>query len=115
MDTSSRDGGGAEPPATEHRQSERHRALKTGRVVFGNMSMTLDVTIRDMSDTGARLKVDANANMPGEFYFIVTADQLVARAHVVWRSPKEVGIHYLEPLRNLREHPDPRVARMVIV
>ncbi len=106
---------GAGPPASEKRTSTRHRALKAGRVVYGNLSMTMDVTIRDTSDGGARLKVDASANMPGEFYFVVVADQLVARARVVWRSPKEVGIQYLEPMRNLRDHPDPRVARMMIV
>jgi len=114
MSTSANDPG-AGPPASDKRSGPRHRALKAGRVVYGNMSMTLDVTIRDVSDGGARLKVDANANMPGEFYFVIVADQLVARARVAWRTPKEVGIQYLEPLRNLREHPDPRVARMIIV
>ena len=105
----------AGPPGSEKRTSTRHRALKAGRVVYGNLSMTMDVTIRDTSEGGARLKVDATANMPGEFYFVVVADQLVARARVVWRSPKEIGIQYLEPMRNLRDHPDPRVARMMIV
>jgi hypothetical protein len=105
---------GAGPPASEKRKSTRHRALKAGRVVYGNLSMTLDVIIRDMSEGGARLKVDANANMPGEFYFVVVADQLVAKSRVVWRSAREVGIEYLEPMRNLKEHPDPRVARMIV-
>jgi hypothetical protein len=106
---------GPGPPPDDRRHSERHRSLKAGRIVFGNLAMSYDVTIRNMSDTGARLQVDANANVPGEFYFIVTADHLVARAHVVWRTPREVGIHYLEPLRSIRDHPDPRVARMIVV
>jgi hypothetical protein len=114
MDTSV-DNNGAEPPSADRRQSPRHRALKAGRIVFGNMAMSFDCTIRNMSDTGARLQVDANTNVPGEFYFIITADHLVARAHVMWRTPHEVGIHYLEPLRSIRDHPDPRVARMIVV
>ncbi len=76
--------------------------------------MTLDVTIRDMSDAGARLKVDATADVPSQFYFVVIADQLVARAKLAWRSPRGAGIEYLEPLRNIRDHPDPRVSRIVV-
>lgn len=102
-------------PPEDRRQSPRHRALKAGRIVFGNLSLSYDCTIRNMSETGARLQVEANANIPNEFYFIVTADHLVARANVVWRTSREVGIHYLEPLRSIRDHPDPRVARMIIV
>jgi hypothetical protein len=77
--------------------------------------MTFDVTIRDVSDTGARLKLEANANLPGEFYFLIAAEQLIARAKIAWRTQREVGIEYLEPLRHLRDHPDARVARMIIV
>jgi hypothetical protein len=106
---------GPGPPPPDRRHSERHRSLKAGRIVFGNLAISYDVIIRNMSDSGARLQVDANANVPGDFYFIVVADHLVARAHVVWRTPKEVGIHYLEPLRSIRDHPDPRVARMIVV
>jgi hypothetical protein len=106
---------GPGPPDDDRRQGERHRSLKAGRIVFGNLSISYDVIIRNMSDTGARLQVDANANVPGDFYFIITADHLVARAHVVWRTPREIGIHYLEPLRSIRDHPDPRVARMIVV
>jgi hypothetical protein len=114
MDTSAENKGAGTPPA-DRRHSERHRSLKAGRIVFGNLALSYDVVIRNMSDTGARLQVDANANVPGEFYFIVVADRLVARAHVVWRTPHEVGIHYLEPLRSIRDHPDPRIARMIVV
>lgn len=106
---------GTGPPPENRRRSERHRSLKAGRIVFGNLSISYDVTIRNMSETGARLQVDANANVPGEFYFIITADHLVARSNLVWRTPKEIGIHYLEPLRSIRDHPDPRVARMIVV
>jgi hypothetical protein len=113
MDTTVDDKGPGHP--ADRRHSERHRSLKAGRIVFGNLAISYDVVIRNMSDTGARLQVDANANVPGEFYFIVTADHLVARSHVVWRTPREVGIHYLEPLRSIRDHPDPRVARMIVV
>lgn len=114
METTVGEKGTGQPP-DDRRHSERHRSLKAGRIVFGNLSISFDVIIRNMSDTGARLQVDSNANVPGEFYFIITADHLVARANVVWRTPREIGIQYLEPLRSIREHPDPRVARMIVV
>jgi hypothetical protein len=79
----------------ERRKSARHRAFKAGRIVFGNLSMTLDVTIRDVSDDGARLTIDANANLPTDFYFVVVADQLVTRAQLAWRNAREAGITYL--------------------
>ena len=42
---------------TDNRGNRRQRALKAGKISFGNGSFEVDCTIRNFSDTGAQLKV----------------------------------------------------------
>ena len=40
----------------EHRRSPRQRVLKSGRIIYGGGSIVVDCTIRNLSETGARLQ-----------------------------------------------------------
>ena len=44
-------------PMDEHRSSRRQRVLKSGKIIYNNGSIVIDCTVRNISDTGAQLKV----------------------------------------------------------
>src|SRR4051812_47239076 len=48
------------------RSSRRVRSLIQGRVVFNNRNSTFDCTLRDSSETGARLTFSAHVPIPDE-------------------------------------------------
>lgn len=40
----------------DKRKAQRQRVLKGGKIIFANGSFTVDCTIRNLSDKGARLR-----------------------------------------------------------
>jgi len=50
----------------EERKEPRSRTLKGGKIIIGS-SGVIDCTIRDLSKSGARLKVDGALTLPEEF------------------------------------------------
>ena len=77
------------------RRAPRHRVLKAGIIASNGRHLTIACTVRDLSDTGARLRVDGSLNAPDTFELIIEMDGLEADCEVVWRSGKDVGVRYL--------------------
>lgn len=63
--------GGADDPPDESRSDARQRTLRTGRIVINKGASTFDVTIRDMSATGARLLLKDAWNLPETFELLI--------------------------------------------
>lgn len=53
----------------EHRASRRQRVLKSGKIIYANGSIVIDCTIRNISETGAQLKVPTTVAIPDRFEF----------------------------------------------
>ncbi len=52
-------------PVQKHgRGSDRRRVLKSGVVAYNNRHLTVPCAVRDISETGARLRVDAPLQVP---------------------------------------------------
>ena len=81
----------------ELRAGTRRRMLKAGIIAFNNRQCTLSCTVRDHSQTGARLRVDGSLNVPDTFELIIESDALEAACQVVWRKEKEIGVRFLAP------------------
>lgn len=53
-------------------------------------------TVSDVSETGARLKVDTPDELPEKFILLLTASGKTRRfCRVIWRSKKEAGVKFL--------------------
>jgi hypothetical protein len=93
------------PPAnaahSESRSTQRRRVLKGGIVAFNERFSTLPCMIRDISATGARLRIDGSINAPDTFELIVELDGLEADCEVVWRKGSEIGVRFTSPPRTL--------------
>ncbi len=81
----------------DNRTSPRRRALKAGVVSFNGGNMTLPCVVRDISETGAKLKVDTGRHPPDQFQLQIELDGLVASCTVVWRDEQHIGVEFTEP------------------
>ncbi len=79
----------------EQRRALRRRVLKAGLVAYNERHSTLSCTVRDISDTGARVRVDGSVSAPDTFELIIQIDGLEASCEVVWRNGSEVGVRFL--------------------
>lgn len=82
---------------SDKRSSPRRRALKAGVVSLNNGNITLPCVVRDISDTGAKLKVDTGRHPPDHFQLQIELDGLVANCMVVWRDGQQLGVEFTEP------------------
>ena len=90
------------PPAIaeDRRASARRRMLKAGVIVFNGTCSSLRCTVRDLSDGGARLKIDQLVHVPASFELIIEIDGLYAKSAVVWRKGSDAGVRFTEPIRS---------------
>ena len=77
-----------------HRRAVCRRVLKEGKIIIQPPSGTIDVKIRDLSETGAKLEVLAITPLPDKFGFIIVADATVIPAAVKWRKGDFMGIQF---------------------
>jgi hypothetical protein len=81
--------------ANETRIAPRRRTLKSGKVAYNDRHVTIDCTLRDMSPTGARLRVEGSVTAPDTFELLIPLDGLEANCQVVWRSGCDLGVKFL--------------------
>lgn len=81
----------------DNRGAGRKRVLKGGTIAFNNRASTLSCTVRDLSDTGARLRVAKGQAVPSQFDLVVEVDGLEVPCSVVWRKGEEVGVSFDAP------------------
>lgn len=79
---------------TGRRLGNRRETSVAGRVVDKNDCLT-DVTVRDLSATGARIEAPFGASLPKTFLFRVPREGLETRAELVWRNGCEAGVRFL--------------------
>jgi hypothetical protein len=77
------------------RVAPRRRVLKAGIVASNDRHLTVACAVRDLSATGARLRVGGSISVPNTFELIIEIDGLEADCEVVWRKADEVGVRFL--------------------
>jgi hypothetical protein len=80
---------------SDARASPRRRVLKAGIAATNDRHITVACTVRDLSATGARLRVEGSLNIPDTFELIIDVDGLEANCEVMWRKGNEVGARFL--------------------
>jgi hypothetical protein len=77
----------------EKRLFKRQRTLKGGRIVFNRAMSTVNCTMRNYSDGGARLDVASILGIPESFD--LKLDGHPSRSViVVWRKPDSIGVQF---------------------
>lgn len=89
-------GGAAQAKSDDERRcAPRRRMLKSAIAAFNNRFCTVSCTVRDLSDTGARLRSEGSVNIPDTFELIIELDGFEADCEVVWRRGSDLGVRFL--------------------
>ena len=96
------------PPDTRARR--RARTLLAGIACYRDYSVSLDCSIRDVSEAGARLRVLSSATLPSRFYLILVKEGVAYDAEIAWTQGKDIGVRWRE--RIPLEQPNPPFAHL---
>ena len=86
-----------QPQASQRRHLSRQRCLLACRIVFGPQALTLDAMIRDVSDTGARIRLPTLLPLPKSLQ-VILRDGVCQEAETVWQRGQELGVRFLGPI-----------------
>ena len=95
-------GNTVEQDDAEGRVTPRRRVLKAAVVAFNDRRVTTLASVRDLSPTGAKLRVESSTSIPDHFQLIIELDGLEADCEVVWRREHEIGARFQRPPRNVK-------------
>jgi hypothetical protein len=70
-------------------------------VIFGKSQSVVDVTIDNMSEGGAHIRMLSSHGLPGEFYLAEASRGIIHRAEVAWRTATGMGLRLLGPLEDV--------------
>lgn len=77
------------------RRQQRQRTLRPGKIIFHNRTCVSDCQIRDVSATGARIRVASTSHLPNHFELVVAGAPQPHQCEVRWRSPIEMGLKFI--------------------
>ncbi len=87
------------PPATpnaadKRRKGGRKRVLLGGKVVYNEGNASLDCTIVDVSETGARIRLPRGQGVPSHVYLIDIRNHRAHEATIAWLKPPLAGLRF---------------------
>ena len=83
----------------DNRAARRQRVLKQGKILLATGLTGTDCTVRDISETGARLLCGDSAILPDEFRLVYTAERTMRDVKVMWRKPGQIGVQFTSDAR----------------
>jgi hypothetical protein len=67
--------------------------LKRGTLVV-NGGGVFDCTVRNLSESGARIDIANPLGVPKVFTLVIEADHFKRRCHAVWSSERQIGVAF---------------------
>jgi diguanylate cyclase (GGDEF)-like protein len=84
------------PPTTDRRREARLRVLKRGQIFTKDLQSAIDCTIRDISNLGARLRVNDYFFAPEEFELLLLPTRIRRRVRTRWQRGNDIGVEFME-------------------
>jgi len=78
----------------DRRRQHRVRGLLGGKIYYGS-GLTLGCTIHNLSDGGAKIKIQGHPGPEG-FHLILVRSGLAMNTQTVWRGSDDTGVRFLE-------------------
>lgn len=80
----------------EHRAAQRHRVLKSAKIVFDDWR-AIDCTVRDVSETGAKILVGGAHTLPHKFRLLMVSENTIRSVQVAWKHNETLGVAFCGP------------------
>ena len=74
------------------RRQERHRTLKSGKIIFNGNASIVDCTVRNVSESGACVLVQSVVGIPESFVLLI--DDIKRSCSVKWRSANRMSVSF---------------------
>lgn len=81
---------------TEVRRDVRKRVLKRGKIIVAGMSAVFNCTVRDVSASGAHLRIESYFPVPERFRFQIVGVDAVREVEKRWQVGLDLGVEYRE-------------------
>jgi hypothetical protein len=82
-------------PEMERRGSARYRTDITATVVLDDGRVRLSALMKNLSDSGAKVRLPTGAGMSGDFYMLIPSHRLQP-CRLVWRMGDEMGLAFID-------------------
>lgn len=76
--------------------------LLGAKIVYGNGDLSYDCVIRDLTDKGARIKLESSIPLPKQIYLIDYKKGVAHYAEIAWSTPPSHGVKFIRSI-DLRE------------
>ena len=83
------------PRVVEGRVAPRQRSLLSAKLANDDGSIVMDCTIRDLSDTGARIALKSGQYVSRHVFLVHSRSGLAFEAEVTWMRPPLCGLKFL--------------------
>lgn len=81
--------------SNKQRRRRGSRLLLDGKIVSHDGTTIIDVKIREMSATGAILRIPSNVNLPENFSLLVVSDGNLYPAKKRWRKGERLELQFV--------------------
>ena len=81
------------------RRAPRSRVLKDAKIVLINNWSVVDCCVRDISETGARIRCADQLAVPNICRLVLTAENTMRDVQVVWRRGDDIGLQFTSEAR----------------
>ena len=79
----------------ESRKSGRRQAHATGKIVCQGNASAFNCTIRDISPTGASIRLSESQVLPKRFFLVELQSRVIYDAEVVWVAYAQRGLRFI--------------------
>ncbi|HSM41682.1 MAG TPA: PilZ domain-containing protein [Afifellaceae bacterium] len=84
---------------SKERKAERYPTFNGAEVYGTHTKFRCAAVVRDISETGARLRLTTNDTPPDHITIRVTGYDDTMKGKICWRNDGEVGVMFDEPLK----------------
>ena len=78
----------------ERRHQSRSRTLKSARILLNHHQSVIDCVVRNLSPTGACLKVETTFGLPDRFDVMFDVDKTIRTCRLIWHKDRQIGVEF---------------------
>jgi len=78
----------------ERRHQSRSRTLKSARILLNHHQSVIDCVVRNLSPTGACLKVETTFGIPDRFDVMFDVDKTIRACRLIWHKDRQIGVEF---------------------